>query len=144
MKRSQYKTPTQANPMTSAIIEQVISNVLWVHLSDMVWWRTAWRMSMEFHSMLRWQEVANLRWSDIVFTGHWMQVLIRASKTDQLGVGQQVDVYRRPGSDLFCPVELTRQYGRKLGFTGAEKDGSIPLEGVEQIRRFPMIRPLKI
>ena len=79
-------------------------------------------MTIEFYVMLRWQEVSSLRWSDLSFNAQGMKIRIRSSKTDQLGEGQDVDVCRQVGKGLDCPVALTQQFGRKLGFA-AGKDG---------------------
>ena len=86
-------------------------------------WRMTWRMVMSFYAMLRWDEVSQLRRSDVWFEGDNMKVNIKRSKTDQFGRGATVDVQGQGVAALSCPVHLTKEYFKRLGL-GTDETGS--------------------
>ena len=112
------KPPKRAAPMTEEILFGVVG-VLRNNMTDIVLWRTVWRMAMEFYGLLRWSEAVALRWSDLKLSHSCLVVTIRSSKTDQHGSGSTVEIHSQGnGQTLECPVYLTAQYARKIGFIG--------------------------
>ena len=64
---------------------------------------------MEFYGLLRFSEVSNLTFSDIIWTDLGFDIFIKKSKTDQTQKGDWVSVASQPDSP-WCPVVLTRRY----------------------------------
>ena len=124
VRRQSAHPPTQAAPMTRAILDDVI-RVIERDRTNLVIWRTAWRMSMEFYGFLRWQEVSSLQWADIKFSGAIMELKIRKSKTDQLCRGQVVTITGHREETLLCPIFLTKQYARQLRYGPEKKEASM-------------------
>ena len=73
-------------------------------------------MSMCFHGLLRWSDVAILRVRHIRVSRSSVHLMIPRSKTDQVGQGCDLVISALPGSE-YCPVSLTRRY---LAFFGSE------------------------
>ena len=71
--------------------------------------RTVWRIFIEFYGLLRFSEVSNLQYSDILWTDLGFDIFISKSKTDQTRKGNWVSVAAQPGSSS-CPVAFTRRY----------------------------------
>ena len=94
--------------ITKFILESLISLT---HQSDpsFVLFRTVWRVAMEFYGLLRFSEVSNLTFSDIIWTDLGFDIFIKKSKTDQTMKGDWVSVASQPDSP-WCPVLLTRRY----------------------------------
>ena len=61
-----------------------------------------------YSGFLRFEEVARLTLSDIVFNPLFMKIFIEESKTDQYRIGAWVFVAKMNSN--FCPVEFTRNY----------------------------------
>ncbi len=124
----QYRQPrAPVQPMTADLLRRVVQHWLGGELAGsqgrpapLTTWRTVWRMAIEFHALLRFSEVRALTSHDISFhrgsSGHYMKILVRRSKTDQQGEGQEVFVHERPEWVLCCPVLLTRRYLGRLGY----------------------------
>ena len=66
--------------------------------------------TLAFAGFLRYDELAKLRYCDIVFNEEHMTLQIQSSKTNQLRQGSQV-VIARTGSDT-CPVHILQLYFR--------------------------------
>ena len=77
--------------------------------------RTVWRIFIEFHGLLRFNEVSNLTFSDIIWTNLGFEIFISKSKTDQTRKGDWVAIASQPES-LECPVSFTRKYLSMLPF----------------------------
>ena len=91
--------------------------------------RTVWRIFIEFYGLLRFNEVSNLLYSDILWTDLGFDIFISKSKTDQTRKGDWVSVAAQPGSSC-CPVAFTRRYLSLLpydsGFIMPSLKNSIP------------------
>ena len=123
----QYRQPrAPVQPMTADLRWRVVQHWLGGGLAGsqgrlalLTIWRTVWHMLIEFHALLRFSEVRSLTSHDISFhqgsSGCYMKILVRRSKTDQRGEGQEVFVHERPKWVLSCPV-LTRRYLGRLGY----------------------------
>ena len=72
----------------------------------LVFLRTVWRIFIEFFGLLRFSEVANLRFEDISWTSIGFDISIKRSKTDQHARGTFVSISRN-SDPLLCPVSLT-------------------------------------
>ena len=64
--------------------------------------------------------MSNLKWDDIKCSMD-VKIIIRKSKTDQFSEGRTITLARQDGKTLFCPVYLTMQYARRLGYTRQAK-----------------------
>ena len=85
--------------------------------SDLVTWRTVWRLNIEYYTLCRFSEVNQLTTKDLSFsdkTSSHITILIRKSKTDQCGLGDTKEIYRATQTPNLCPVRLTHQYLKRL------------------------------
>ncbi|MBI0539518.1 hypothetical protein D9599_28830 [Roseomonas sp. KE2513] len=85
-----------------------------------------------FGAALRRSELAGLALSDAVpVAGRGLQILVRRSKTDQRGAGQEVAVWANPKEAGFCPLAAIEAWlvfrGKGLDITGGASDGERPL-----------------
>ena len=85
-----------------------------------------------FGAALRRSELAGLALGDVTpIPGRGLRVLVRRSKTDQRGAGQEVAVWANPKERGFCPLAaleawlIFRQKGPDI--TGGASDGALPL-----------------
>ena len=75
--------------------------------------RTIWRIFMEFFGLLRFNEVANLKYDDITWNSNGFDVFIKKSKTDQHAKGDFVSICKHK-NPIICPVSLTLYYFKRL------------------------------
>ena len=94
--------------ITKSILHSLISLTFQSNLS-FVFFRTIWRITIEFYGLLRFSEVSNLTFSDINWNDLCFDIFIKKSKTDQTHKGDWVSVASQPDSP-WCPVLLTRRY----------------------------------
>jgi len=85
-----------------------------------------------FGAALRRSELAGLRLGDVTpVPGRGLRVLVRRSKTDQRGAGQEVAVWANPKEAGFCPLAALETWlaFRRKGpdITGGASDGERPL-----------------
>ena len=117
-----------AVPMTATILHEAIDYLgRAANITDIRIWRTVWRMVVAFYATLRWSEVSALECGEVTFSDDGGKVIlsIRRSKTDQQGRGAFVEMHRQgSGQTLHCPVFLTKQYKRRLGY-GERRIGSM-------------------
>ena len=104
----------RAKPLTPELLRDV--HAIALARNDFVTWRTYWRMSMCFHGLMRWSDVAILRVRHVRVSRSSVHLTIPRSKTDQVGQGCDLVISASPGS-AYCPVALTRKY---LAFFGSE------------------------
>ncbi len=108
----------QKTPFTPELLSRAVQTELRGPKKDLVAWRTVWRMLMEFHALARWSDVVQLEYKDIYFGtadgGQYMRLTFRKSKTDQAGKG--TTAFIRGTETSTCPVHLTREYARLLGY----------------------------
>ena len=81
-----------------------------------VFLRTVWRIFIEFFGLLRFNEVANLRYEDITWTPVGFDISIKKSKTDQHAKGDYVSISRND-NPVLCPVSLTVLYLKRLNYS---------------------------
>jgi integrase len=79
-------------------------------LNDLKQLRTVTLMVVSFMGFLRFDEVSQLRWSDIEFKEGYVSIAIRKSKTDQLREGGRVLIAQ--ASSKACAVLLLGKYLR--------------------------------
>ena len=85
-----------------------------------------------FGGALRRSELAGLALGEAeIVPGRGLRLLIRRSKTDQRGAGQEVAVWANPKEDAFCPVAALEAWlaVRRRGpdITGGASDAALPL-----------------
>ena len=106
--RKLLATPVKrAKPLTPDLLRDV--HAVAEKQDNFVTWRTYWRMSMCFHGLLRWSDIAALQVKHIRVSRSSIHLTIPKSKTDQVGQGCGLVISALPGSP-FCPVKLTRRY----------------------------------
>ena len=114
--------------ITKSILQSLISLTFTSDIS-FVQFRTVWRVAIEFYGLLRFSEVSNLTFTDIVWNDLGFDIFIAKSKTDQTMKGNWVSVASQPGS-AWCPVNLTRRYlslfKGDLGFLMPPSKNDIP------------------
>ena len=93
-----------------------LSAVARKHSYSFVFLRTGWRIFIEFFGLLRFNEVANLRYEDLIWTPIGFDILIKKSKTDQHAKGDYVSISRH-SNPVLCPVSLTLLYLKRLNYT---------------------------
>ena len=84
---------------------------------SLVFLRTVWRIFIEFFGLLRFNEVANLKFDDVFWTPIGFDLFIRKSKTDQHAKGDYVSISCNSDPTL-CPVSLTKLYFKRINCTG--------------------------
>ena len=94
--------------ITKTILDSLFSLTLRPNVS-FVLLRTVWRVFIEFYGLLRFNEVSNLRFSDLTWTDLGFDIFISKSKTDQSRKGDWVSIAAQPGSSG-CPVSFTCRY----------------------------------
>ena len=85
--------------------------------SDLITWRTVWRLNVEYYTLSRFSEVNQLKTTDLSFVKNpspSINILIRKSKTDQIGLGETRTLYSVLDTPNLCPVRLTKQYLQRL------------------------------
>ena len=80
---------------------------------SLVFLRTIWRVCIEFYGLLRFNEVANLSFQDLVWNSNGFDLTIRKSKTDQHAKGDFVSIVRNT-NPVLCPVNLTLHYYKRM------------------------------
>ena len=83
---------------------------------SLVFLRTIWRIFIEFFSLLRFNEVANLSYQDLIWNDNGFDLLIKKLKTDQHAKGDYVSIIRNDNPSI-CPVSLTLFYLNKMSIT---------------------------
>ena len=83
--------------------------------SDLMNVRLATMCIIAFSGFLRFQEISNLRYCDIVFANEYVKLFIESSKTDVHRQGAWVFIARM-NSEL-CPVSLLERYLSMAGFS---------------------------
>ena len=114
-KRSFGKPSVSAKVFTSEHLT-ILSAVARKPSCSFIFLRTVWRIFIEFFGLLRFNEVANLRYDDLVWTHIGFNILIRKSKTDQHAKGDYISISRNI-NDILCPVSLTLLYLKRLNYT---------------------------
>ena len=61
-------------------------------------WHTYWIISMAFHGLFRWCDLACMKISDVSLAGNVVVFHIPCSKTDQVGQGSQLSLTEDPSS----------------------------------------------
>ena len=133
--RSYFSSPTSSRAVTRSlqgakrlfgspsvprkiITKSILSSLFALTLqpnATFVLFRTVWRIFIEFYGLLRFNEVSNLIFSDIIWTDLGLDIFISKSKTDQTRKGDWVAIDSQPDS-LECPVSFTRKYLSMLPF----------------------------
>ena len=99
--------------ITKSILQSLISLTFRPNVSFVIF-RTVWRITIEFYGLLRFREVSNLTFDDILWNDLGFDIFISKSKTDQTSKGDWVSIASQPNS-VYCPVNLTRRYLSLLG-----------------------------
>ena len=91
----------------------LLSRLAYAPSCSLVFLRTIWRIFIEFFGLLRFNEVANLTFDDILWTPLGFDIHIKKSKTDQHSKGDYVSIIKNKTAAI-CPVALTLFYLNKL------------------------------
>lgn len=86
--------------------------------ASLVTWRTVWRLVMEYHTLGRFSDVANLKRGQVVFIqvpSLHLKVNFLGGKTDLYSDGSVRIVAADESNPEYCPVNLTRNYFVFLG-----------------------------
>ena len=91
-KRSFGKPSTSVNVITVDHLH-ALSALAYKPSCSLVVLRTVWRIFIEFYGLLRSNEVAQLTFSDLIWTSVGFDLFIKRSKTDQHKRGDFVSIY---------------------------------------------------
>ena len=91
----------------------LLSNLAFSSSCSLVFLRTIWRIFIEFFGLLRFNEVANLTFQDLVWNPKGFDIFIHKLKTDQHGKGDYVSIIKNKNPTI-CPVLLTLHYLKKM------------------------------
>ena len=103
------KDPISSNTM-SKIIEKYAHND-----ADLMDLRIAAMCILSFTAFLRFDELSNIKYCDILFGSEYMKIFLESSKTDVYRVGEWVYVASLNSNN--CPVKIVKRYLRKAGFS---------------------------
>ncbi|CAI2322797.1 unnamed protein product [Caenorhabditis sp. 36 PRJEB53466] len=81
---------------------------------------------LSFHVMLRASEAEEIRWDDVIQSGDLIEVVVKRTKNDQMGLGRSSFFHYTPGSDadiLMCRWRL-RNKKRTCEYVFSNADGS--------------------
>ena len=87
--------------------------------SNLVLWRTVWRMNILYYTLCRFSEINCLTTSELTLRpapADSIDIYIAKSKTDQNGNGKTVSLYSIADDPLICPVTLTKGYLARLSY----------------------------
>jgi hypothetical protein len=87
--------------------------------ASVVLWRTIWRLSLEYHTLGRFSDIAKLQKKDAVYKptpSPHLKILFRGGKNDQYSEGSE-RIVASNSDDKICPVKLTINYFQFLGST---------------------------
>ena len=90
-----------------------LSNLAYSPSCSLIFLRTIWRIFIEFFGLLRFNEVANLTYDDIIWHSDGFDLFIKKSKTDQHAKGDFVSFIKNCDPSI-CPIALTIFYFKKL------------------------------
>ena len=117
------QTRTAKLPITDDILSKMYSHLYQSkHGRDglrasFVLWRTVWRISLEYHTLGRFSDIAKLRKQDVVYESTpspHLKILFKGGKNDQYSEGSERIVASNP-DEKRCPVKLTLNYFQFLG-----------------------------
>ena len=84
-----------------------------------VLWRTIWRISLEYHTLGWFSDIAKLQKKDVDYKSNpspHLKILFKGGKNDQYSEGSERIVASNPDHKI-CPVKLTINYFQFLGLT---------------------------
>ena len=116
-KRLNAKPKKVRKPITPSILRKLIKVFLHKKETNLIYWRTVWRIIMEFYGGLRWADISELRTNHITFEDNYMTLQLPKMKNDQFREGNSVHFYKAI-DERYCPVTVTRHYLdllRKIG-----------------------------
>ena len=133
--RSHFSSPTTSRAVTRSlqgakrvfgspsvprkiVTKSILSDLFSLSLrsdASFILFRTVWRIFIEFYGLLRFSEVSNLTFSDIIWTDLGFDIFIAKSKTDQTRKDDWVAFASQPNSSE-CPVAFTRKYFSMLPY----------------------------
>jgi hypothetical protein len=98
--------------------------------ASVVLWRTIWRLSLEYHTLGRFSDIAKLQKKDVVYKptpSPHLKILFKGGKNDQYSEGSE-RIVASNSNDKICPVKLTINYFQFLGptYSGYMVPSSIP------------------
>lgn len=100
--------------------------------------RTVTAALLAFAAFLRFDELINLRVSDISFKDSYLLVFIESSKTDQYRDGAWVPI--ASSSKNTCPVKMLSRFFDLCGFTKSSDDPSFLFRGLSKTRKGYKVR----
>jgi hypothetical protein len=110
-------------PITDEILDKMYARLYQpVHgrggqRASVVLWRTVWRISLEYHTLGRFSDIAKLRKNDVVYRTEpspHLTICFKGGKNDQYSEGSERVVASHP-NEKRCPVKLTLNYFQFLG-----------------------------
>lgn len=122
------QTRVAKSPITEEILSKMYSHLYQPQngrdglRASVVLWRTVWRISLEYHTLGRFSDIAKLQKKDVVYNpnpSQHLKILFKGGKNDQYLEGSERIVASNPDEKL-CAVKLTMNYFQFLGpsYTG--------------------------
>ena len=108
------KEPISVSAITKIVNKFVNAN------SDLMDLRIACICILGFTAFLRFDELSQLKFCDILFAKDYLKVFLEQSKTDVYRAGEWVYVSRLQSGN--CPVRIVKKYLRKAGFGGYSEE----------------------
>ena len=105
LRRRLARPVTKKEPVTVDDLKKIVESSNLASLSDV---RTATICLLSFAAFLRYDEMAELRCSDVELNHDHVKLKIRRRKTDQLRQGDMVVVART--NTITCPVQMLERY----------------------------------
>ena len=103
------------DPISSNTMSQIVDKYAHVN-ADLMELRIAAICILSFTGFLRYDELSNIKFCDVLFGSNYMKIFLESSKTDVYRIGHWV--YISSLSSNNCPVRIVKRYLRKAGFGG--------------------------
>ena len=125
IRRKYTKPRNPVKPLDISHLRQLNQHLAESDLSsNLVLWRTVWRMNILYYTLCRFSEINCLTTSELTFCpspAENIDIFIAKSKTDQNGNGKTVSLYSIADDPLICPVSLTKGYLARLSYPSSPK-----------------------
>lgn len=134
LQRSLAKPTVKKEPVMVEMLEAIVTNAQQSgSLSDL---RLATACLLAFASFLRFNELVNLKPTNIQIQGDTMRIHIEHSKTDQLRLGDEVLVSRTMSKT--CPVAMLESYMERTGMSWS--DSRFLFRPIQKTKRGEVLR----
>ena len=101
------------DPISSTTMSKIVNKYAHVN-ADLMELRVASICILSFTGFLRYDELSNIKFCDVLFGSNYMKIFLESSKTDVYRVGHWVYISALKSNN--CPVRIIKRYLRKAGF----------------------------